>query len=513
MSLYAKNNSLEKPNFSGRLLTRNVLFNISGQVLPLLAAIVAIPFLISGLGTERFGILALAWTIVGYFSMFDLGLGRATTKYVAEYLALGLNKEVLPLVWTSLFMLLCFGVVAGLLVASATPMLANKVFKLPDSLAKETLVSFYLLSVSLPFVMGAAGARGVLEAQQRFGTVNAIRIPASISNFVAPMVVILFTKSLPHIISVLVAFRVLVFFVYLYFSLNSIPGLRNPRFPNLGHFKKLINFGGWLTVSSIVGPLMAKMDRFIVGAMISMSAVAYYAIPYDMVTRLWVFSGSLMGVLFPVFSVYSVSQADKLVKLFERAIIYIMVVMTPLIITIIILSKPLLSLWLGSEFAAQSTLVLQILSIGVLITSFSHIPFSAIQAMGRPDYTAKLHLFELPFYIAMIVFFIPSLGIVGVALAWVARIIIDNVLLFWFFYKKHPSEGKGHWKAMLYIVAAPGMSFLVLLVTNELPDIAHKLLLLSVFLISFMVYSWFFLLGSEKDRLNDLMSKLFRFNS
>jgi len=72
-------------------LARNTLINFIGQVLPLLAGLVALPLIIHGLGTDRFGILSLAWVILGYFSVFDLGLGRATTKYVAE--ALGIGNE------------------------------------------------------------------------------------------------------------------------------------------------------------------------------------------------------------------------------------------------------------------------------------------------------------------------------------------------------------------------------------------------------------------------------------
>ena len=50
----------------------------------MLVALVAIPILVDGLGTARFGILTLAWMVVGYFSLFDLGLGRALTKLTAK---------------------------------------------------------------------------------------------------------------------------------------------------------------------------------------------------------------------------------------------------------------------------------------------------------------------------------------------------------------------------------------------------------------------------------------------
>ena len=49
-----------------------------GMVLPLIVGVLSIPFAIKGLGKEGFGILTIAWVILGYFGLFDFGLSRAT---------------------------------------------------------------------------------------------------------------------------------------------------------------------------------------------------------------------------------------------------------------------------------------------------------------------------------------------------------------------------------------------------------------------------------------------------
>ena len=56
---------------NGKLLTTNVVKNLLGQVLPLLVALISIPMLIKDMGTERFGVLTIAWIVTGYFSIFD----------------------------------------------------------------------------------------------------------------------------------------------------------------------------------------------------------------------------------------------------------------------------------------------------------------------------------------------------------------------------------------------------------------------------------------------------------
>jgi len=86
---------------------------------------------------------------------------------------------------------------------------------------------------------------------------------------------------------------------------------------------------------------------------------------------------------------------------------------------------------MGAQFAKQTTVVLQILAFGVLLNCMANIPYNALQALGRPDITGKLHLLELPFYLALCIVLIPRWGIAGAALANSIRISIDALVLFW----------------------------------------------------------------------------------
>lgn len=96
----------------------------------------------------------------------------------------------------------------------------------------------------------------------------------------------------------------------------------------------------------------------------------------------------------------------------------------------------ILKIWLGEEFASQSTLVFQILCLGVLINSLARIPYSYIQGIGRADITAKLHIFEVVFFLPLAWFFIKWQGITGAAVAWTIRAAFDSLFLFYVSWKK-----------------------------------------------------------------------------
>ena len=104
MSATATNQPLDLVR--GRLLARNTLWNLLGSGAPAVVALLAIPVLIRHIGIARFGLLTIIWTVVGYFSLFDLGLGAVLTRMVADRLGTGKDREIPSLVWTSMALML-----------------------------------------------------------------------------------------------------------------------------------------------------------------------------------------------------------------------------------------------------------------------------------------------------------------------------------------------------------------------------------------------------------------------
>lgn len=418
------------------LLARNTLVNFLGQGIPLFFALLAIPFVIEGLGTDRYGVLTIVWVVIGYFGLFDMGIGRATTKFVADFEARG-DKHLSPIILTSILLLIVIGLVGGGVVVLATPWLVE-FLKIPDDMLQETTHAFYVLSLSIPLVLGSIGARGALEAQQRFNIVNAIKIPASTLNYLAPLLMLPFTTSLQYIVMVMVLGRGLTFAGYFWFSIKDEKTFHISEYPIVQWTRDLFGFGAWITVSNLISPIMVYMDRFILGGIISMTAVAYYTTPYDVVSRLLIVSGSFMGVMFPAFSVASMENRSELGPLHRKSLRYLLLVLVPVVIFLVISGEALLYFWVGGEFAANSTLVLQLLSVGVLVNALAMVPYTALQAMGRPDITAKLHMVELPIYLVLLWQLSMAYGIVGAAMTWVIRVTLDGGLLLYFFRRLVP---------------------------------------------------------------------------
>lgn len=488
------------------VFARNVMWNLIGNGAPLLVAIIAIPVLINSLGTDRFGVLTLAWMVVGYFSLFDLGLGRALTQLVSERLGSGKEEDVVPLVWTTLALMALFSIAGSCVLVFVTPWFVGDILNIPANLYQEALVSFYMLVVSVPIVVSTAALRGFLEAHQRFDLVNIIRIPLGIYTFLGPLLVLPFSNNLIYVVLVLVLGRLVAWIAHFKFCYKVDPALRLSISFRKELVKPLISFGGWMTVSNVVGPLMVYMDRFLIGAMVSMSAVAYYATPFEVVSKLRMIPNALVGVLFPAFSANHRSDPEQTKKLLNTGIIFVLITLFPIVLIIVTFAYEGMSVWLGKEFAENSYRVLQLLAVGMFINGFAVVAFALVQGVGRPDITAKLHLIELPVYLALLWFLIDRFGIDGVALAWVIRVFLDKFLLFWIANKYMPIE-----MGMLVRLSIMFILALVALIIGGFIDssLTHKFIY--SFIILFIMFpGLLFLFFFPKERLpirslNDLL--------
>jgi O-antigen/teichoic acid export membrane protein len=408
---------------SSRLLARNTLLNFIGQAAPLLVGVVTIPFIVRGLGTERFGLLSLAWVILGYFTIFDLGLGRATTKYVAEALGKGDEEQIPRLVWTSVTVQAILGVVGALILVAITPLLVERLLNIPPGLIGEAKATFYLLALAIPVVLVSGSFSGMLEAKQRFDLVNAVRIPSSISTYLLTLVGLLLGFELPGIVALILGVR--------FGALSALVALALRVFPKVGKFSasfalfpRLFAYGGWVTISNVVIPIFVYLDRFLIGSILTLSAVAYYTAPYDVITRLLILPASIASVLFPAFSTLASSgDRDKLNVSVMRSTKYLLTAMIPPAVVFLIYAEDILRIWLGNDFAIESASVFRLLSVAVLLNAIGYIPFALIQGIGRPDVVAKYHLIELPIYAGVAFFLITQLGITGAALAWCLRMV------------------------------------------------------------------------------------------
>lgn len=413
-----------------RGLIANLAWNLTGESLPVLAAVVAIPILVHRLGADRFGVLTLSWMIAGYFGVFDFGLGRALTKAMAQELSVGRGARAAALLGTSLAMMLVLGGTAGVTLAMLAPWLTRSALKIPLALQRETLTGFYFIALGLPVLISTSALRAALTAADRFDLLNLIRTPGGIMSFAAPVLILPFTHSLEWLIAALILNRSVSGAIYFAAVFRALPNLRSHLRIDLACARPLASFGAWITVSNVITPIMVYLDRFLIGVLLSMSALTAYSVPMEIVSKSFILPAAVSGVMFPAFARSFATTPGALTALFARSLKLLALILCPLCAAVVVFAPQIMTFWIGRHFSAQSPAILQILAVGAFVTGLSSIALALLHGAHRPDLPAKIHLADFPIYVLVLCVCVRRFGLAGAAFAWVGRLLAENLVIF-----------------------------------------------------------------------------------
>ncbi len=414
-------------------MARNILLNLGTEFWIFLVLLIGIPKLVSFLGESSFGLFSIAWVVVGYLAFLDIGVSSATTKFTSESIARSEEKQIGSLIRTALVTNFCMGILACGFAIAISPLLVRYAFKIPPALHNQALAVFVGVAFALPTLLVQGVLRGALSAYQRFDWINVVNGTVITLQWVVMILLAWKGFSVVTVVWVAVAARAVMDVVYVLLLQRLVPNVfANSSF--CWHtLRQLLHFGAWVSASQIMSPILVYLDRMVIAGLISLPAVTIYTIPTEIFNRLGVFPSSLMATLFPAFSRHSAAagEQEQATRIFRTTNRLLLLVFLPLFTFLIVNGRDVLTVWMGLKFASEGTLILQILAVGALLNFLGRLPFGAVQALGRPDVTARIHLIEVPLYVVMCYLLTLRFGLTGAALACTFRVSLDAALMYW----------------------------------------------------------------------------------
>lgn len=406
-------------------LKRNTAWNLAGMGLPLLSAVLFIPPLLSALGDAAFGVVALLWTLIGYFGLFDLGVGRALTVRLSQLRHAQKGDDARHALWSGLLIAALSGTVGAALMWLLAPVLASWL-GIDGSLHEDAENAFRIAALGVLPATLTSGLRGALEGQNRFAASNLVRIAFGLLTFALPVLALhLHGPLLDWITLYLVVARWLFCLVAAFPLLADLKG-HIYREQLRRHARGLFTFGLWVSVTGIVSPLMVYGDRFFVGIAVGAEQLPYYTIPQEGLLRLLILPTALTGALLPALAALTPEQTLAAYRQNRRRIAAIMFLGCGVAIA---LATPALTWWIGKEFAAKAFPVVAVMVIGVWVNALALAPYTVLHAAGKTRLTALFHLAELPVYFLMLLVLASTYGLPGAAAAWGLRALVDYALL------------------------------------------------------------------------------------
>jgi O-antigen/teichoic acid export membrane protein len=451
-------------------LGKHTLANLTGVLVPLAIALVTIPFYISYIGTERFGVLAVIWAVFGYFGFFDVGLGRAVTQRMSKIK--DSSEEVRSrLLWTALSISFLLGLVGSFFLWLTADYIINHLVKMSEDSQQEASDAIIWLLMALPLLLPGSALSGALHARLKYIQVNLIQVIGSVLTQLLPLV---FAMSgfieLGYLLPAVLMARFTTTYLMFRQCQCDVP-LKGAPVIDRSDLTSMLSYGGWISVMSILAPLLVTVDRLVIATLSGARYVAYYTVPYDLVARAMLVSGSLSSAIFPRLA--SAVEEDGRSLAFKASAILV-AIMTPLTILGFYLINPFLVVWLGAEFATKTYGVGELILLGVWINAIVIPHHARFLATENPRTVAMIFIFELPIYFFLLWLGITKFGIVGAAAAWSLRVFLDTAILL------HLN------KVLNQTIKATYISLILVLIAGMLL-ILQLNLVIQIFLVAFLI--------------------------
>lgn len=424
---------------------RNILWNLSGFIVPILVAILAIPIIIANIGIERFGILTLIFALIGFMNLFDFGLTRSITNSIVSYQEKKETNKVAEVINTGMVIMLTISFIISFLVFFFSSKIVANVFSVNPSIFDEVKTALSIISCSLPFVIMQSSSISILEAFERFKLISLAKTPFSILMYALPATVSYYSPSLVAISLSLVVLRIIMA-VSFFFIQRSIVNKVISSFHKtsvgvtFNMSVELLKYGGWVSISNIIAPLMLYIDRFFVASIVGAGVVAYYTTPFEMISKMSIVAISVSGVLFPL--LVKTIKEDKVLSqsLYLKALLGIGLSLSIPLLIGLTFSREIITLWIDSSFAEHSWLIFCLFLVGFFVHGLIQPAYIWIQAAGKPMLTAIAHIFDFILYVIYFPFFTEKYGLIGAVSSWVLRVSISFIVLHSIRYKLYKSD-------------------------------------------------------------------------
>ena len=409
-------------------ILKNVSINFLGLILPTFVSLVTVPAYIKLLGVERYGVIALVWTLIGYFGFLDLGMSMAAQNQISKARATNDQSLSARVFWSAFWLNLATGIVGGLLIYFGAFIYTAYFTKVSAELQHEVYRALPWLAVAIPIANVSWVFAGAINGAERFGVYNTNQ---TIGTFLFQLLPLgaawLIAPTLQSVLAAAVVARILAAALLAHASLKVL-NIRHIQMPQLGVTKGLFSFGGWMLIASMTSMISDTLDRVMLGAGLGARFVTYYTVPQNLVTRLNMLPNALIRTLFPRLSAVEREHADVLVR---QSLEFLNGVFTPVAIVAVIVLGPFLQVWVGSDIATAASPVGRILIISVWLVGQASVTRILIQSQVNPARAACVGLVELPFFVGALWFGIAHYGLVGAAVVVASRAFVDyGVLLY-----------------------------------------------------------------------------------
>jgi len=404
---------------------RNIGSNWALTILGVASAYVLTPFLVHTLGQGGYGTWTLVMAMTGYIGLVALGVPMACMRYIAQHVSLKQWDKANQTIGTCAGLYLMLGG-AALLVGGALGG-AFVFYDIPPSYRGDAYVAFGLMVIYVSLSFFSFLPEGIMFAHHDFVPRNLVRVAGVVLRFALTFGLLRMHPSLSFLAAIQLIGLAFDFFTTLVLIRLRYTNLRiDIRLFDWATLRQVLSFSLFVLLMAAGGRLSFETDALVIGALISVNAIAAYAFANSLVVYLVEFIVGIAAVVSPMATALSAQgKDDELQEMFLKWSKAALSITIAAGLFLIVLGPRFLGWWIGPEYEVPSGGVLQVL----MVSCFAFLPARGValpilMGLGKAKTPTIAFLAAGVLNLVMSALLARPLGLTGVALGTA----IPNVL-------------------------------------------------------------------------------------
>ncbi|MDY6931394.1 MAG: flippase [Halobacteriota archaeon] len=402
--------------------TFDVGWIFGSSIIVLLLHFLQKPIMARYLGPDGLGLFSMTTMLMGIAELvLLLGIDGALIKFVAEHKE---SEEKVSSLTSSAFVTASIiGVVSSLALFLLSDAFAS-IFEMP---LLSSLIRIYSIIFTFSLVSGIITSFLSGLREMRYNAfLKVIRASFGLIFIVALLMVGLGPEGaiIGTSLAIFAEVSIGLFFVSKFTRFN-ISGYKE-------NTKTLASFGSRLVGVNMIGQIYQYVDVMMIGYFLNATEVGYYSVAISFSRFFWLVPRAVASVAYPAISEYWAKEnINAINKLVDKATKYTACLLTFGGIAIVLFSKDVITLLFTSEFL-PAVIPLGILTFGTVISGIFRSIGGIFAGIEKVDLALKISAVGSVLAILLNLFLIPTLGLIGAAVATTSVYILDASLTLYY---------------------------------------------------------------------------------
>lgn len=412
--------------FSNRLVLRGVFLSYAYVGVSFLSLLVLTRLILQHLGPVAYGVWAVLSSIGTYFSLFDLGLGPALSKYTAEYQAKGDSVALTEIASTTFATFLVTGGFVLAIALGLAPYIDNLI-TIPTDITRDAQVGFGIMGLNVTAMLFSGFFANLVYGQHRVDIWRLFGILQVCANGLFVIVFLKFDLGIAGLASASLASTFVFIIVLACFLRDGKHKVYiSLKCASWGVFKETAPYGLRTLALGVTTRLLYYSDSIIIGIFLGSASVTPYEIAYKLTFLLTYLYSVMSTAMLPRFSALdTLGETDSLQRSYLTLAKISLLIAVPSSLCLIYEGSNLIGAWVGTAnvIGQDVLLVLTLMNLGHAIGTPSTM---LLQSVARNRDLLNCEIVRAGLHVILSVVLVPRIGVIGIAISAISAMLLTT---------------------------------------------------------------------------------------